>query len=152
MGSCYLRLAHDLGYTVSFFNLVFASNLESIRLWDGLGFHRVSALPGAAHLQGIDSAVTAYGYYFDLTSISETYDPVAHAAASPKSRLFLQLRSAMIDDIARTHTHGIIELRSTMVDWPILILLFGVREQGTGAMEERGGSGGGERERRRQTC
>jgi hypothetical protein len=72
---------------MSYFNLVFASNRESLRLWDGLGFVRVSTLPGAAHLRDIESAVTAYGYYYDLTSIAKNFDPVAHAAAAPKSRL-----------------------------------------------------------------
>lgn len=72
---------------MSYFNLVFASNRESLRLWDGLGFVRVSALPGAAHLRGIESADTAYGYYYDLTSIGKNFDPLAHAATAPKGRL-----------------------------------------------------------------
>jgi hypothetical protein len=33
---CFLRLGRDLGYKLSYFNLVFESNPESYRLWDGL--------------------------------------------------------------------------------------------------------------------
>jgi hypothetical protein len=36
MGACFLRLGRDLGYKLSYFNLVFESNPESYRLWDGL--------------------------------------------------------------------------------------------------------------------
>ena len=51
MGACYLKFARALGYEMSYFNLVFASNEESIRLWDGLGFQRVSLLKKCAKLK-----------------------------------------------------------------------------------------------------
>lgn len=37
MGQAYLKLAKDLGYRASLFNLVFANNTPSIRLWTKLG-------------------------------------------------------------------------------------------------------------------
>jgi hypothetical protein len=85
MGCCFLSFAHKLGYRAAYFNLVFASNVASVRLWEALGFTRAAAIPQAARLKGIGVAGfldTAYGYHFDLEKLTgtETYDPLAHAA------------------------------------------------------------------------
>ena len=42
MGACFLSFAKALGYKAAYFNLVFESNAHSIRLWESLGFRRVS--------------------------------------------------------------------------------------------------------------
>ncbi|KNC76636.1 hypothetical protein SARC_10871 [Sphaeroforma arctica JP610] len=66
MGKLYCRLAKDLGYRGCLFNLVFASNEASLRLWDGLGFTRLACLPQCAELKGIDGFTDAYQYYRNL--------------------------------------------------------------------------------------
>jgi len=86
MASCFLKFAKDLGYKGSYFNLVFATNVESIRLWDALGFERVSVLPKCANLRDIDFLVDAYGYNFDLSKLPDDFDPVKLAQAASKSR------------------------------------------------------------------
>ena len=91
MGACFLRLARDLGYTASYFNLVFEANDDSVRLWDGLGFTRVAALPCAAHLKGIHSPVTAFGYYYDLAALPPEFDPVEYASRPRSNRLLKHL-------------------------------------------------------------
>jgi GNAT superfamily N-acetyltransferase len=73
MGRAYLRFARDLGYKSSYFNLVFASNGSSVRLWEDLGFRRVAELPRAARLRGLEGLDTAYGYHYDLESLPDDY-------------------------------------------------------------------------------
>ncbi|KAH8146495.1 uncharacterized protein LAJ45_09441 [Morchella importuna] len=51
MGREYLRIAKMLGYTYSVFNLVFETNVASLRIWDGLGFERIGRVKGAARLR-----------------------------------------------------------------------------------------------------
>lgn len=41
-------LAPHLGYKASVFNLVFANNVASIRIWEKLGFQRAGIIPKAA--------------------------------------------------------------------------------------------------------
>lgn len=67
MGHSFLKFAKDLGYTASYFNLVFASNTASVRLWEKLDFSRVATIPNCARLKGLEGLDTAYGYHFDLT-------------------------------------------------------------------------------------
>lgn len=74
MGRSFLKMARDLGYKSSYFNLVFQSNAVSIRLWESLGFERVAVLEHAADLSGVDGLDTAYGYRFDLESLSPDYE------------------------------------------------------------------------------
>ena len=38
LGEQYILLAKDLHYRASFFNLVFVSNVASVKLWRSLGF------------------------------------------------------------------------------------------------------------------
>lgn len=75
MGNVFLRAARDLGYKSSYFNLVFKSNVGSVKLWESLGFERVTVLEKAARLEGLEEGVldTAYGYRFDLERLPEYY-------------------------------------------------------------------------------
>jgi ribosomal protein S18 acetylase RimI-like enzyme len=49
----FVVLADDLGYTGSVFNLVYATNTGSIRLWDKLGFERMSRIPNGGRLKAV---------------------------------------------------------------------------------------------------
>lgn len=73
MGRSFLKMARDLGYKSSYFNLVFKSNAASVRLWESLGFERVAVLENAADLSGVDGLDTAYGYRFDLEALPSDY-------------------------------------------------------------------------------
>lgn len=74
MGRSFLKIARDLGYKSSYFNLVFKSNEASVRLWESLGFERVAVLEKAADLSGVDGLDTAYGYRFDLETLPLDYE------------------------------------------------------------------------------
>jgi L-amino acid N-acyltransferase YncA len=50
------------GYKYSIFNLVFATNHASTRIWDSLGFDVIGRVPGAGRLKDIDEAVDALIY------------------------------------------------------------------------------------------
>jgi RimJ/RimL family protein N-acetyltransferase len=76
MGHTYLQAAKDLGYRSSYFNLVFANNVASVRLWESLGFERVAVLPKAAQTEGCadeGGLETAYGYWYDLDALPPDY-------------------------------------------------------------------------------
>jgi RimJ/RimL family protein N-acetyltransferase len=76
MGRVYLQAAKDLGYRSSYFNLVFANNVASVRLWESLGFERVAVLPKAARTEGCrdeGGLETAYGYWYDLDALPSDY-------------------------------------------------------------------------------
>jgi GNAT superfamily N-acetyltransferase len=75
MGNVFLRAARDLGYKSSYFNLVFKSNVGSVKLWESLGFERVTVLEKAARLEGLEEGEldTAYGYRYDLEKLPEDY-------------------------------------------------------------------------------
>lgn len=64
MGKVFLRIARDLDFEAVFFNLVFTSNLPSIKVWDRLGFQRMARLPGIGRLR--DGTFDALQYYYDL--------------------------------------------------------------------------------------
>ena len=51
MGECYLDWAPKLGYTYSVFNLVYESNVASLRIWDALGFKRIGRVKGCGNLK-----------------------------------------------------------------------------------------------------
>jgi len=51
MARAFVVLAEELGYRHSMFNLVYDTNAGSIRLWDKLGFRRVSTIPGGGRLK-----------------------------------------------------------------------------------------------------
>ncbi len=53
MGRYYLRFAHALGYDGSMFNLVYANNMPSIKIWLKLGFKINGVVPRAGRLKGV---------------------------------------------------------------------------------------------------
>lgn len=59
MGKLYIEWAPKLGYTYSVFNLVYASNESSVKIWDNLGFDRIGRVPGAGILKGYDEPIDA---------------------------------------------------------------------------------------------
>ncbi|KAJ5983945.1 hypothetical protein N7481_006044 [Penicillium waksmanii] len=59
MGETYLEFAPQLGYTYSVFNLVFANNPASIRIWEKLGFNVIGRVPKAARLANSEELVDA---------------------------------------------------------------------------------------------
>ncbi|QKX58874.1 uncharacterized protein TRUGW13939_06002 [Talaromyces rugulosus] len=62
MGKAYLEYAPKLGYKYSVFNLVFANNPASIKIWDGLGFEVIGRVPAAARLANSEEMVDALIY------------------------------------------------------------------------------------------
>lgn len=50
MGEAMLGLARDRGYRAVMFNLIFATNVASLKLWDSLGFQKIGQIPAAALL------------------------------------------------------------------------------------------------------
>ncbi len=50
MGESMLALARDRGYRAIMYNLVFATNQPSLRLWESLGFTEIGRIPAAVHL------------------------------------------------------------------------------------------------------
>lgn len=50
MGESMLLIAASLGYEAVMFNLVFATNVPSIKLWKSLGFDIIGTIPHAAKL------------------------------------------------------------------------------------------------------
>ncbi|CEO60609.1 Putative Histone acetyltransferase HPA2 [Penicillium brasilianum] len=59
MGEAYLEFAPKLGYKYSVFNLVFANNPASIRIWERLGFSVIGRVPKAARLANSEELVDA---------------------------------------------------------------------------------------------
>lgn len=51
MGEGYLEWAPKLGYTYSVFNLVYETNMASLRIWDALGFKRIGRVKGCGNLK-----------------------------------------------------------------------------------------------------
>lgn len=67
MAQQYVKWAPKLGYKSSVFNLVYASNIASRKLWDRLGFTVIGRVPQCARLKGMDELDDAliYGKTFD---------------------------------------------------------------------------------------
>lgn len=68
LGRAYLHFAPLLGYKASVFNLVYVSNVPSLRIWDSLGFQRVGLVPNAGLLKskvpgGAEEFVDAVVYH-----------------------------------------------------------------------------------------
>merc|ERR1712173_24334 len=76
MGRAYLRIAKDLGYRASLFNLVFVTNAPSMRIWRKLGYVETGCIPNAAKLKGIDGYVDAKQFYYDLTEYDHQQHPL----------------------------------------------------------------------------
>jgi RimJ/RimL family protein N-acetyltransferase len=66
MGENFKRLAKDLGYRSSLFNLVFANNAASVKLWRKLGFTQLAVIPKVAVLEGSEGYVDAYQFHCDF--------------------------------------------------------------------------------------
>jgi len=73
MGENFKRLAKDLGYRASLFNLVFANNTASVKLWQKLGFTQLAIIPKVAVLEGSEGYVDAYQFHCDFYA-EETVD------------------------------------------------------------------------------
>ena len=79
MALAFLDLVPVLGYKASMFNLVFASNTASVRLWRALNFQEIGRIPKAGFLKkkGIDGKeeeeeyVDAIMFYYDFHSTSK---------------------------------------------------------------------------------
>lgn len=69
LAQVYLRWAPLLGYKYSVFNLVFATNAASWKLWDKFEFDRIGLVPRAAVLKGYEEPVDAIVFGKDLTHI-----------------------------------------------------------------------------------
>ncbi|KAI9318217.1 acyl-CoA N-acyltransferase [Dichotomocladium elegans] len=73
MGETFLTIAPALGYKASIFNLVFANNEASIRIWEKLGFRRIGTIPNAARLKNSPGQlVDAYIYHYDFTQVLDS--------------------------------------------------------------------------------
>lgn len=59
-------VAPILGYKASFFNLVYKSNLASVKLWENNGFLRTGVVPNAANLK-TSGWTDAYQYYKEFS-------------------------------------------------------------------------------------
>ncbi|KAG7663754.1 uncharacterized protein J8A68_002727 [[Candida] subhashii] len=66
MGKKYLIIAPKLGYVYSVFNLVFETNVASLKIWDSLGFERIGYVKNVAVLKGYDRLIGAYMFGKDL--------------------------------------------------------------------------------------
>lgn len=68
MGEAMLKLAAQKGYSAVMFNLVFATNIPSIRLWESLGFETIGRISGAVQLSGgrVSDALMMYRSLSDL--------------------------------------------------------------------------------------
>lgn len=51
MGEKMIEIAAWRGYTAVMFNLVFETNIPSLKLWQSLGFETIGRIPAAAHLK-----------------------------------------------------------------------------------------------------
>ncbi|KAI9282486.1 acyl-CoA N-acyltransferase [Umbelopsis sp. AD052] len=68
MGRAFVTLAPLLGYKASVFNLVFANNPASLRIWRSLGFQEVGRIPQAGRLKNSpDELVDAIVFHMDFT-------------------------------------------------------------------------------------
>lgn len=59
LGRKYLEWGPQLGYIYSVFNLVYESNVASVKIWDSLGFDRIGYIKCAGILKGEDKPVGA---------------------------------------------------------------------------------------------
>ncbi|XP_060577637.1 uncharacterized protein LOC132734801 [Ruditapes philippinarum] len=62
----YLKIARDLGYRASFFNLVFVTNETSVKMWRKFGFTEIGRVPNAGNLKG-RGYTDAIQFHYDLT-------------------------------------------------------------------------------------
>ncbi|NJL62071.1 MAG: GNAT family N-acetyltransferase [Methylacidiphilales bacterium] len=65
MGESMLEIASELGYKAVMFNLVFKTNIASLRLWESLGFQVIGQIPSAVEVNH-DNFVDAMIMYRSL--------------------------------------------------------------------------------------
>ena len=72
-GHSYLYYGPACGYHGSVFNLVYASNMASVRIWERLGFRTIGIVPKGGRLKtkhgGEEEFVDALVVYGDFTQI-----------------------------------------------------------------------------------
>jgi ribosomal protein S18 acetylase RimI-like enzyme len=73
MGETMLSIAADLGYKAVMFNLVFETNIPSIRLWESLGFQTIGRIPAAVELDR-NSYIDALMMYRQLSPTKQEED------------------------------------------------------------------------------
>ncbi|KAF2765576.1 hypothetical protein EJ03DRAFT_338962 [Teratosphaeria nubilosa] len=74
MGEGYLEWAPKLGYTYSVFNLVYETNVASLRIWDALGFKRIGRIKGCGNLKSYpDQLVDAIIFGRELGGEGDEY-------------------------------------------------------------------------------
>ncbi|KAF8930506.1 hypothetical protein BGZ58_008200 [Dissophora ornata] len=74
LGKSFLRMVPVIGYKASMFNLVFESNVASIKLWRRLGFKEIGRVPKAGRLRGQgrdgnEGYVDAIQFYWDFETM-----------------------------------------------------------------------------------
>lgn len=65
MGEAMLELAQSLGYRAVMYNLVFETNVPSLKIWESMGFQEIGRIPEAARLEN-DRYVDAVMLYKSL--------------------------------------------------------------------------------------
>lgn len=74
MGEGYLEWAPKLGYTYSVFNLVYETNVASLKIWDALGFKRIGRVKGCGNLKSYpDQFVDAIIFGRELGGEADDY-------------------------------------------------------------------------------
>ncbi|EEB07226.1 L-azetidine-2-carboxylic acid acetyltransferase [Schizosaccharomyces japonicus yFS275] len=71
LAKAYLYFAPRLGYKSSVFNLVFATNTASVRLWERLNFTRVGVIKDAAFIKGRKEPVDAFVYQYTFPPLEK---------------------------------------------------------------------------------
>ena len=66
LGEAFLRVAPLLGYRGAVFNLVYRTNVASIKTWQKLGFKQVGIIPGAGRLAASSEFVDGVVFYYDF--------------------------------------------------------------------------------------
>lgn len=85
LGRSFLHFGPAAGYRGSVFNLVYANNVASIRIWERLGFTKIGLLPAAGLLRTADGAGEEYvdawiihrDFAQDVQATAATQDKVA---------------------------------------------------------------------------
>ncbi|KAG0277274.1 hypothetical protein BGZ95_006200 [Linnemannia exigua] len=78
LGKAFLKVVPLIGYKASMFNLVFESNVASIKLWRRLGFKEIGRVPNAGRLRGQgelggeakEGYVDAIQFYWDFETMA----------------------------------------------------------------------------------
>lgn len=75
LGQSYLFYGPKAGYRASVFNLVYANNQASLRIWDRLGFSRIGVVPEAGLLRRSEEEGGGE-VYVDAYAVYKKFDPV----------------------------------------------------------------------------